>query len=230
MVEFELAREPEQGLGPQNQLWRRWVVNSLTELSRGFRNFRNDITNSFRAVNSSMGKLSGQVVEIQTLANDTATLTSDLGDVVSDLSDAVDDIEDLAEGKLVPATSSIGGSGFLVNSTYPNVLSTSIPIPAGYTRAIVMLTGGVTTGTTSSGGDILSGRSAIHGITGQEMRALCTTGTPAATVSISQSSYLTGLVPGGSVVGVIAAKLDIGNSGGLIGSTGMLSMTAIFMV
>ena len=58
MVEFNLEQEPQQGLGPQNQQWRRWVLNSLTQLARGFRNFRNDITNSFRAIDSSMRSLS----------------------------------------------------------------------------------------------------------------------------------------------------------------------------
>jgi hypothetical protein len=109
-----------------------------------------------------------------------------------------------------------------------SVCSGTITIPDGYTRVSVMAVGEVSGNNNSGGVGFLYGRIFVNG-DDSGLHVSSTTGlSEQATITLSRSSYLTGLTPGGVVTVDLYAKGDFSSWGST--STGAyLSAVALFL-
>jgi len=97
-----------------------------------------------------------------------------------------------ADARISPYVDSAGTSGFTLTTGGITVISRTIPVPSGFTRALVFATGFVN-GLGSSSGDRMFAVVSIDGNSGQESQAIGSINQQWAAVGPSHSASLTGL-------------------------------------
>lgn len=138
-----------------------------------------------------------------------------------------------SERKLVPQVQSVGTSNFAMSTGYADKLGLSFTVPAGYSQALITVTGGLNACTSSTSGDRLYARAVIAGVAGPEMAAVITVNDPYAQTFAGHGATLTGLAAGAVIAVSIQSRLQIGPSSASIGqpyNTVSMSAQAIFRV
>lgn len=118
-----MIQPPRRNLPPDAEPWGRWVEGLLLAQNQAGEANGQSINNTLRGVNASLQQLGNQ---IQTLSAQQATLSAQQADITSLLSDQV---------KFGRAGGYVSNYSFGTDDTV--LLSLTIPVPAGYSKAIV---------------------------------------------------------------------------------------------
>lgn len=180
---------PNPNLPNEATPWGKWVVSELSFLkdSAGRRNL--DATNSGKAQNATTEVLGGQ---FQALADTLAQLSA------------------LALNQVSPAVGSSGASSFALGTSQSVVATMSFTVPAGYTRAIVSVSGAINSASASTTGDTLFAACGIAGVSGAEMAVTLPQAVPYGSTACFTSRVLTGLFAGGTVTADVRGRLAKG--------------------
>lgn len=150
-------KRPARNLDPRSEPWGRSVDNVLDQLIRSTDKNAQDNFNSFKGLNSTMGAIAQQIVELnkvtQTLVQQQAELVSTqntlaaaqatLSEQQSALSQAFSQISTVSANQVTGASASNSNGAPIGVSSGGNYLSAGVVVPAGYSRAVVTATSSV---------------------------------------------------------------------------------------
>lgn len=187
---------PNPNLPNEATPWGKWVIGQIESLldSAGRRNL--NATNSGKAQNATTEALGEQ---IQTLQQTIVTLEETIADVSA-----------LALNQVTPAVGSSGASSFALGTSQSIVASMTFTVPAGYTRAIVSVSGAINSASSSTTGDTLFAACGIAGVSGSEMAVTLPQPSPYGGTACFTSRVLTGLFGGGTFTADVRGRLATG--------------------
>ena len=205
------SRFPPPNMPPEAMPWVRDVMGRLGALEMDSSRTKGSELNTNKSQNSTINVLNGQVSEIQTAVSAAAT-AEELASVA-------------AASRIYPYVDSAGVSGFTLTTGGITVISRSVPVPAGFTRAVVIATGFVN-GLGSSSGDRIFGVVTIDGNSGQESQAIGSVNQQWAAVGPSHSASISGL--SGTFSVDLQARVQTGPGSNLL-TNATLTIMALFL-
>ncbi len=135
-----------------------WVPRALADIRREMRELGPSIMHSFQSVvdrlDAQDAAFAAQQATLTTTVADLTTAQATLATTVSGLSAAVADINTLVGQQVASGFNGATASNFAV-STNATKASCDIVVPAGYTRAVVMVTADVSVKNTGASADLL---------------------------------------------------------------------------
>lgn len=199
---------PVRNLPDAAEPWGRYIDGAIANLQSSIDLLAQKTSNSSGALNTSYDSLASQMPTLATVA-------------------------ELNLLRISPAVSSSSSSNFSLSTSYSTVVSATLIVPDGYTRALVSVYAGLSGTTGSTGGDRFYGRANIAGISGPEM--IQPQGvSPAifASIAPSYTASLTGLSSGASITVSADARLQVGPNNTLFQpyNTATISASALFLV
>lgn len=202
---------PVRNLPDQAEPWGRYIESAVSNLRSAIDLLAQKTGNSNGALNTSYDSLASQLKSLVTI-DELATETYAL--------------------RTLPAVSSSSASNFSLSTSYATVVSTSVTVPAGFTRALVSGYAGITGSTGSTGGDRFYGRTNIAGASGPEI--IQPQGvSPAifASIAPSHTASLSGLSAGSLITVSADARLQVGPNNSLYQpyNTAAISVSALFL-
>ncbi|NTW41871.1 MAG: hypothetical protein HGA44_18650 [Cellulomonadaceae bacterium] len=117
----------------------------------------------------------------------------------------IDELADLVSKQVSPASASNYEVNFTVATADEDRAAATIAVPAGYSRAVVMMVANVGVINPRTSVDYIYCSAAINGVASREMFALAGANGGSASIATSKASVLTGLTGGSSVT--VAARL-----------------------
>lgn len=201
------------------------VAEAHADNSKSLDKLAEDFNNNSASTLTTMRKIGDQIAAIQAIQAQQA-------DILADIQANGARLTDLERLTLDVAANAGGNTGFPVGTGYSTVVSSSVTVPAGYTRASVTVNAfaAVASQDGPGAGDQLFFRVVCAGNTSPEIREIIEVGGVMSGLGGSISVNLTGL-SGGSVISANAdAHLLTGTGSGAFQAynTATLSMQAIF--
>lgn len=197
---------PPFNADPAQVPYLRWVQESILELQQDSARRAQNENNTNRGQSGTIDALQLQVqnlAEAQTLlaeAYQSAATAEQLAETAGDVAAVANSLATVAaNARVQPYVDSAGVSSFTLTTGGITVISRTIPVPSGFTRALVLCTGFIN-GLGSSSGDRIFGVVAINGNNGAESQAIGSINQLWAAVSPSHSVSLSGLSGSFSVV------------------------------
>jgi hypothetical protein len=125
-----------------------------------------------------------------------------------------------------PAVAVNSASSFTLTTSYANITSATVPVPTGYTRAVVTAMSGINGVTASGGGDRMLAQVSIDGTFGPTATSYATIAQPFAFASAYAVATLASV--GASISVVLQARLLFG-PGDFTGTNATLAVTVMFL-
>lgn len=164
--------------------WGKAMQAEVQELRTIVERLNQSTNNSDKSQNANVNVLNRQVGEIASAVEAAAT-----AEEVANLAGSVAQLA--LDARVQPVVDNASSTSFTLTTGGITVISRSISVPSGFTRALVMSTG--TLGTTVSGSDNTYGIVTINGNSGPQAASMTTSGLPYGIVSPSHAVSLTGL-------------------------------------
>lgn len=160
---------PKRNLPPASEQWGRSVDQRLDTIQAQSSRQSQDIGNTLTGVNASLVRLSEQVGEIrtitETLVEQQTTLQAQqeqlqtqqqtLTQQQAQLTQTVGELQTVVNGMIRPTSQQSTSGGFEITGTRTPNDSITLPVPVGYTRAVVIAMSGVTAQNTTSNSGFL---------------------------------------------------------------------------
>lgn len=187
---------PKRNLSDQAEPWGRSVDQRLSDLERSSGKDQQDTANALSGLNSTTTKLSKQVLVID-------ELTQKLAEQQEQLAQQIEAIEAVINAQLAPVSDQVSNINFNVNPG-PNtpILSTTISVPSGYSRALVYATSTLSAYNNTATDDTLYITTRINGAVVGWANSTSVNSAKFGSVSMSSTALLTSL---GSTFGVTSA-------------------------
>jgi len=174
------------------------------------------------------GQLQDFDVRVSRLEHRLAELERPTGTQVAETVATIDDLEAL---QIVPSANVNQGTGFTMSTTMTTRATFNFTVPDGFTRALIVASGFVYSGTATAGGDRIYGNVRIGASDGPESIAFMTSTMLLGGVSAFHAVLLTGLSDGQVIAVATRARLQTGPGDAAFNaaSTATVAGTALFL-
>jgi hypothetical protein len=223
---------PPFNADPTQVPYLRWVQESILTLQRDSARRAENENNTNRGQSGTIDALQVQVqglAEAQVLlaeAYQSAATAEELAETAGDVAAVASSLATVANNaRISPYVDSTGTSGFTLTTGGITVISRSVSVPSGFTRALVLATGFVH-GLGSSSGDRVFGLVTINGNNGSESQSVGSINQLWAAVSPSHAVNLTGL--SGSFNVSLQGRIGTGPGGSSL-TNATLTIMALFL-
>lgn len=189
---------PYQKLEPNAQPWGRWVTDRTASHDNAIESLRINARSQNQSLTAQLNRLQGQV----------------------------DDMRSLLAAQVLPAVNSGSASLFSLSTAEQTIVAFTLPVPEGYTRAVVTAVGSVNGLTTASGGDRLYTRCYVSGQPGPTSTTMMAVSTPWMPGTCSSSASLSAV--SGSISVALTSWLQFGPGAGSL-TNATLTASAIFL-
>lgn len=198
---------PKRNLAPESEPWGRKVDERLDQIDKTVAQNKQDTSNSQSAINSTVTKLSEQVAAIDELTQELAEQQATLEAQQAQLAAQVQAMEEVINAQVYPVAVHSEAEGFtLYAGTNATITSATVPVPAGYSRALVYATATLSAINSTATPDFVSVGIRINGVSdGYSTRCGVLSGSAGALSSTDAS-----LIDGGSVTIEARASTDYG--------------------
>lgn len=191
-----MSMMPKRNLAPESEPWGRKVDERLDSIDKTVAQNKQDTSNAQSAVNSTVTKLSEQVAAIDELTQELAAQQASLEEQQVQLSAQVQAIEEVVNAQVYPVTFHRDAVAFTLSAgPGATIVSGTVPVPVGYTRALVYATHEVTGANSSGSGDSLNAGLRISGAGLGWSPKASASASAAVSISTSAAALLTSLGP-----------------------------------
>ena len=127
--------------------------------------------------------------------------------------------------QISPAVGNGSAAGFTLTLSYATLVVFGIPVPSGYTRALVIASAFIGSISASTTGDRIYMQTVINSVAGPESTVVLSAASPVGCASAFETQSLSGLSAGGTISISVQAHLQVGP-----GSSAYSNATASAMV
>lgn len=203
-----MEKFPGNSLDPNSQPWVREVERRVRGLETARSADLSKQSNSAAGVIATLGKLSDQIAALTEAQARLDTVVGDLAAQQASLAAQVARIDSLINSQVVTGYAPTAVAGpWSIGTTYGTKAMTSIPVPTGYTRAVIYASGSASLVNNHTGNAILFGYIDIAGEGGSHQTCYVSNGTYRApsVVTPVHSRSMSGLAGGSITIGLVAA-------------------------
>ena len=199
-------------------------IRNLTGLYSQLADQQAQISSALSQLSTQQGILNTAVSDISTTQTTLNATVATLGTTVSGLTTAQGQITTRLATPVSVAANATNSGGATLTTSYQNVCTVSISVPAGYTKAIIIANGTLACGSSPAGSVIGTGRISIAGNTSSETSVSYDSTSSTGIAAVSFSQLLS------SVSGSVSISLQ-GRTGGSTLTTGnsLLTASAFFL-